>query len=88
MLATAIAIRPIGPQPVTTTVWPGDLLDEGRVDRVAQRLLERGDLGRVALVDPGIGLRAATTYWAKPPGTWTPRMRRFWQTWARPVRHW
>src|SRR5574337_1946793 len=29
-----------------------------------------------------------TAYAAKVPGTWTPRIRKCWQTWARPVRHW
>ena len=53
----AIAIRPIGPQPVTTAVWPATSSTNAAWTGVAQRLLERGDLGRVALVDPGVRLR-------------------------------
>ena len=44
-LAIPTAHRPIGPQPVTRTVLPLDRLDEGGVDGVAHRLLERDDRG-------------------------------------------
>ena len=47
--AIPTAQRPIGPQPVTSTVLPLDRLHEGCVDRVAHRLLERDDGGVQAI---------------------------------------
>ena len=57
----------------------GDVLDEGRKDGVAERLLEGGDLNDMPSETHAL-TSGMTTYWANEPGRWTPRMRMFWHT--------
>ena len=86
-LAIATVIRPIGPQPVTTTVWPAS-----SSTNAAWTALPIGSwIAAISGLRPSDGQAlwaGRATYSANAPSMSTPRIRRFAQTCSRPVRHW
>ena len=85
------ANRPIGPASEhgdwvrgESSPSPGP---EGRVHRVAERLHDRGDVGMRCALRPSRRYRRDHHVVGEAPSTSTPRMRRFSQMCARPVRH-
>ena len=81
-------IRPIGPQPVTTAVWPATSSTNAAWTALPSGSWSAAISGASSPRTTQALTSGMTTYSANAPGTCTPRMRMFWQTWARPVRHW
>jgi hypothetical protein len=85
--AISAHIPPIGPNPRNGHGLPGEVGDLRRVHRVAERVQERADAGRNDVRSSGTTLKAGTTtYWAKQPSPWTPRIFVCSQMWRCPVR--